>query len=193
MTMESKKYSALNKLASQNGIVLFGGTSDLDIPIGELRQAFAIEQSIYNRSFSNLSIDDAVTLYDTYISPLVPETLLIHIGEVDLLNFAHNPSAFIQKYCELLAHIKGLNKKCRIAVISLSNPENHAQITGFNTQLKHIAQSEHCEYGDIAVKKVWNPKNTKDTMSFLYSTGFVRPLKNKRPLFDLIKILYCYM
>jgi len=29
-------------------------------------------------------------------------------------------------------------------------------------------------------------------VSFLYSIGFVRPLKQKRPLQDIAKILFCY-
>ena len=45
---------------------------------------------------------------------------------------------------------------------------------------------------DIAEKRVWNPKETKDIVSFVYSTGFIQPLKNRRPIFDLIKILFCY-
>jgi len=39
---------------------------------------------------------------------------------------------------------------------------------------------------------VWNPKQTKEVVSFLYSIGFVRPLKQKRPLQDVAKILFCY-
>jgi hypothetical protein len=37
-----------------------------------------------------------------------------------------------------------------------------------------------------------NPKQTKEVVSFLYSIGFVRPLKQKRPVQDMAKILFCY-
>ena len=82
-----KQYKSLNKLAEKNGIVIFGGNEDLDIPIGELRQAFSIESKMYNRSIDGLSINNAINVYDECISPLVPETILIHIGSADLKNF----------------------------------------------------------------------------------------------------------
>ena len=40
---EIKKYTKLNELAEPNGIVIFGGGEDKSIPIGALRQAFALE------------------------------------------------------------------------------------------------------------------------------------------------------
>ena len=65
------------------------------------------------------------------------------------------------------------------------------QIEEINKHLKYIADFEKCEYGNIANKKVWNPKSTMNAVSFVYDIGFIRPLKNKRPLYDLVKILFC--
>ena len=189
---ELKKYVKLNELADQEGIVIFGNGEDKQIPICELRQAFAIESKIYNRSFEDISVKDAVHLYEQGVSSLFPETVLLHLGEADMDFFRENASAFDQKYRELIGFIKKQNKDCRIAVISLKNYDNDAQIGEMNRHLKYIADSEGCEYGDIAEKKVWNPKTTMDVSSFVYSVGFVRPLKNKRPLYDLVKILFCY-
>ncbi len=189
---ELKKYAKLNELADQEGIVIFGNGEDKLIPICELRQAFAIESKIYNRSFEDISVKDAVHLYEQGVSSLFPETVLLHLGEADMDFFRENASAFDQKYRELIGFIKKQNKDCRIAVISLKNYDNDAHIGEMNRHLKYIADSEGCEYGDIAEKKVWNPKTTMDVSSFVYSVGFVRPLKNKRPLYDLVKILFCY-
>mgnify|MGYP003300079331 CR=1 FL=1 len=185
-----KQYKSLNKLAEKNGIVIFGGNEDLDIPIGELRQAFSIESKMYNRSIDGLSINNAINVYDECISPLVPETILIHIGSADLKNFEKESTIFDQKFRELITHIRLLNKKCRIAIVSLKNYNNDLKIAEINKHLKYIAESEHCEYGDIANKRVWNPKGTLDAVSFVYSTGFVHPLKNKRPIYDLVKIFF---
>ena len=126
------------------------------------------------------------------IAPLAPETVLIHIGEADLTNFAGDPTAFDNQYLELLKAIKARNKKYRIAVVSLKNYENDPQIAEMNKHLKYIADSEQCEYGDISAKKVWDPTASMDAASFVYSIGFVHPLKNKRPLYDLVKMLFCY-
>ena len=189
---EIKNYTKLNELAEKGGIVIFGCGVDKDIPTCEIRQAFAVESKIYNRSFENLSVTEAVSIYEKVIAPLAPETVMIHIGEADLTIFAENPTEFDNKYLELITVIKAQNKKCRIAVVSLKNYDDDPQITEMNKHLKYVADSEKCEYGDVSAKKVWNPKASMDAASFVYSIGFVHPLKNKRPLYDLVKMLFCY-
>lgn len=189
---EINNFTKLNEIADQGGIVIFGSTEDQNIPTGEIRQAFAIDAKIYNRSFDNLSVTEAINVYKKVIVPLNPETVLIHIGVTDIDFFIENSAEFDNKYRELIAYIKKQNKKCRIAIVSLRNYDNNPQIEEINKHLKYIADSEQCEYGNIATPKVWNPKATMDAASFVYSIGFVRPLKNKRPLYDLIKMLFCY-
>ena len=189
---EIKSYEKLNELAEQGGIVTFGSGADKDIPTGEIRQAFAVESKIYNRSFENLSVTEAVSIYEKVIAPLAPETVMIHIGEADLGIFAEKPTEFDNKYLELIKVIKAQNIKCRIAVVSLKNYDSDPEIAEMNKHLKYVADSEKCEYGDISARKVWNPKASMDAASFVYSIGFVHPLKNKRPLYDLVKMLFCY-
>ena len=189
---EINRYKDLNQLAEPNGIVIFGSGKDVNIPLGELRQAFAFEPKMYNRSILSLSVKDAVSVYEECVASLTPETLLLHIGEADLDFFAENPTEFDNKYRELITCIKAQNKKCCIAVVSLKNYEANPRIEEMNKHLKYIAESEQCEYGDITEKKVWNPKSTKEAVSFVYSMGFMHPLKNKRPLYDIVKMLFCY-
>ena len=171
--------------------MIFGGSEDKEIPLGELKQAFQFEEKIYNRSVEALSVKDTLTAYENCVAPLAPETVLVHIGAADLEFFAQDREAFANQYRELIMRIKQQNPKCRIAVVSLRNYENDPQIAQINQCLKNIAASENCEYGDLAGKKLWNPKNTMDTASFLYSIGFVRPLRTKKPLYDLVKMLFC--
>ena len=191
-TLELKKYQRLNEIAEQGGIVIFGSDEDMSIPVGELRQAFSIESKMYNRSFSNLSIKDALEVYKKIIEPLAPETLLLHIGSSDLAFFSENPTEFDNKYRELLGKIRLENPKIRIAIVSLRNYTEDPQIQEMNTHLKYIADSEKCEYGDISNKRVWNPQNTIDMISFIYSLNYVRHLNNKRPLHDLVKMTFGY-
>ena len=188
---EMKQYTRLNELSEHGGIVIFGGSQAKRIPTGEVRQAFAVEPKMYNRSIDNLSVTEATEIYGRFAAPLVPETVLLHIGDADTEFFVKDPDAFDKKYRELIAHIRSGNEKCRIAVVSLRNYEDDPQIAEMNKHLKYIAESEHCEYGDIADKKVWNPQSTKDAVSFVYSMGFVHPLKNKRPVYDLVRMLFC--
>ena len=189
---EIKNYTKLNELAEQGGIVIFGCGVDKEIPTCEIRQACAVESKVYNRSFDNLSVNDALSVYKETVAALSPETVLLHIGETDIEFFAENSAEFDNKYRELIGYIKSQNKKCRIAIISLRNYDYDPQIEVINKHLKYIADSEQCEYGDISAKMVWNPKASMEVASFVYSIGFVHPLKNKRPLYDLVKMLFCY-
>jgi len=189
---EIKNYTKLNELAEKGGIVIFGCGVDKNIPTCEIRQAFAVESKIYNRSFESVSVKGALSIYKETVAALSPETVLLHIGETDIEFFAENSAEFDNKYRELIGYIKSQNKKCRIAIISLRNYDSDPQIAELNKHLKYNADSEKCEYGDISAKKVWNPKTSMEVASFVYSIGFVHPLKNKRPLYDLVKMLFCY-
>lgn len=189
---EMKKYTKLNDFAKQGGIVIFGCGEDKDIPTCELCQAFAIEAQVYNRSFEEISVNEALNVYKEAIAPLAPESVLLHIGEADKLLFSENPTEFGNKYRELIEFIKEQNKNCRVAVLSLRNDDHDFQTEKMSQHLKYIADSERCEYVNIANKKVWNPKAAMETASFIHSLGFVRSLKGKRPLYDFAKIMFCY-
>lgn len=192
INLETQRYNKLNALAETDGIVIFGCKEDKNIPTGELCRAFSVDTNLYNRSFDELSVKDAVEIYEETVAPLNPETVLIHLGEADIEFFTKTPAKFDNKYRELINTVRKHNKKCRISVISLRNYKNDQNITEMNRHLKYLADSEKCEYGDIASKRVWNPKAEMEAVSFVYSIGFVNPIKNKRPLYDLVKILFCY-
>lgn len=185
-------YKSLNELANPNGMIIFGGISDISIPLCELKQAFALGDNLYNRSFSDLSVKNAIEYYDAYVAELNPENIFLHIGETDINDFLPSPINFDRQYRDLITHIKNRNQKCRIVIVSLKNYDNNSDISEINKHLKYIADSEHCEYADISSKRVWNPRQTKDIASFIYSTGFIRPLNIRRPIYDLTKILFCY-
>ena len=117
---------------------------------------------------------------------------MLNIGEADVKAFAGSPEDFTSNYRELISQIKKDNKKCRIAVVSLKNYDNNDDIAQLNKHLKYIADSEKCEFCDISTKKVWNPIQKKDVVSFVYDIGFERPLNIKRPLNDLVSMLFCF-
>lgn len=185
-----KKYVTLNKISTLGGVVLMGGDKDLRIPLCELKESFKIADTLYNRSFENLSVLDAEKLYEACVAPLEPETIILHIGETDIDLFAKDETMFANKYAHLIATIKAHDKKCHIAIVSLLNPNNHAAITEMNKQLKYISDSERCEFVDLSFNKNWNPKASMETSSFLHSMGFVRPLKAKHPVYNLVRAIY---
>lgn len=187
----NKIYQTLNELAEKGGTVIFGGTADKNIPLCELKQAFDLNEKIYNRSFSGLSVTDAVSAFDSFITPLKPACVLLHLGENDVTTFATDSAAFDGAYRCLIQHIKESVPMCTIGVITYKNPENNPVITDLNKHLKYIAESERVEFEDISANRIWNPKETKEVVSFVYSTGFVHSLKRPRPIYDLVKILFC--
>ena len=186
------KYKFLNQLAEADGTVIFGTSSDVNIPLGELKQAFALNDSIYNRSFSQLSVADAAKVYGECVAELCPDTVLLHIGETDVSDFAGNESAFEEAYRDLIGTIREKNKDCRIVIVSLKNYDNDITVAEINKLLCEIADSEKCEFEDISTKQKWNVKGSSETASFIYDIGFVRPLNIKRPIYNLVRILFCY-
>ena len=189
---EIGKYHILNALAGTGGTVVFGGTADREIPVSELKQSFGLIPALYNRSLSGLTLERAVRAYDEAAAPLVPERVLLHLGEADTERFESDPAGFDSDYRALIAHIRMTDRKCDVIVVSLKNPEGLPKIDALNRHLKNLAASERCEFCDINTQRVWNPAAMKETIAFLYSAGFVRPLHRKMPAYDLVRILYSY-
>ncbi|MBQ9806211.1 MAG: SGNH/GDSL hydrolase family protein [Clostridia bacterium] len=189
---EIAKYKSLNHLAESDGIVIFGGNDDVDIPLGELKQAFAINERIYNRSFSSITVAGAATVYTECIAELCPDTVLLHIGEADVSDFNGNEIAFETSYRTLIDTVREKNKGCRIVIISLKNYDNNVAVTEINKLLKAVADSEKCEFEDISAKQAWNAKESSGITAFLYDIGFDRPLNVKHPIYNLVRILFCY-
>ena len=186
------KYKSLNQLAEADGTVIFGTSGDVNIPLGELKQAFALSDSIYNRSFPELSVADAAKIYRECVAELCPDTVIVHIGDADVSDFGGKEYAFEKNYRALIDTIREKNKGCRIVIVALKNYDNNSTVAEINKLLGEIANSEKCEFEDISAKRVWNAKESSETASFLYNIGFVRPLHIKRPLYNLVRILFCY-
>ena len=187
---ELLKYRFLNQLAESDGIVIFGGSQDVDIPLGELKQAFALDGNLYNRSFGGLRAADAVNLFRESVAELCPDTLLLHIGDADVFDF--DSGTFEKNYRALIHAIRAKHKNCRIVIVSQKNYENNPVVAGMNDLLKTIASAETCDFEDVSAKHSWNPQERSEISTFIHDLGFVRPLNIKRPVYDLVRILFCY-
>lgn len=187
-----EKYKELNKLAEQNGIVIFGGCKDRDIAMCELKQAFFPDAVFYNRSIDGISIENAAELYSLCVAPLMPDTVLLHIGAEDLQLCSDSPAEFEAKYRELIRQIRKNNKYCDIAIINFQNTDHSYDIEGLNKKLKYIADSEHCDYCDISAGCTRSSAQAKKEISFICNLGFVQTLQRKHPIYDMAEILFCY-
>ena len=100
----------------------------------------------------------------------------------------NNSALFDTNYFELIQQIKSINKKCRIALISLANPQNNKAISLVNRHIKAIADSEKCSFVNLDNAHLWNPAATKAAVEFAHSMG----LNTRKPLGDVAEILYSY-
>ncbi len=182
-------YRELNGLAEGGGIVVFGGKEDACLPLGELGRAFGIEEPMYNRSIPGLKVEAACRAYDECVAELEPDTVILHIGEADKCDTAAELEGFDANLRRLLRHIKKTSKRCRIAVVALSNDEKDEKRAELNEHMRRIAAVEGCEFGDISSKRTVS-ESARDAASFVYRMGFVRPLHRAHPIGDLVDILY---
>ena len=187
-----REYIALNQLATPGGTVVFGGAEDRRIPVGELKQSFAIHMDLYNRSVDGLRLADAPAVFEACVSPLQPECVILRLGASDVEWFPESPAGFDRMYRNLIACVRRLHPNCRVALLTLDNPEDRDAIRDMNRRLRYLADAERCEFFDVAEFRLWNPQAAREVASFVYSTGFLRPLKAKKPLYDLVRILYAY-
>ncbi len=187
---EINRYQTLNQFAVKGGIAILGGSADLNIPVGELKESFGLNANIYNRSVANLKLSDAASVYDACVASLAPSTVALRLGEADVELFEKNSDEFVRLYSETIAHIRSLDSKIEIAIVALDNSNNSAAVDAMNKRLEALAESERCEYENV--NDFAFGANAKGSASFVYSTGFVSQLSSHLPMRRLAKILYGY-
>ncbi len=185
---EDMNYQELNTVAKKNAVILMGGDLDKQIPVAELAQSFDFNFQIYNRSEEKLSVKQARTFFQDNINAMEPEGIIIHLGDSDMNLFKTNSADFDKYYLTLLAAVKACNKRCRIALVSVNNPNSDKTIAEMNRHIKALADSEKAVFINLDNAKLWNPQATKASVSFAYGMG----LKVRKPLTDVAEILYSY-
>ena len=185
-----RKYQTLNSFANVGGAIVFGGAADLDVPFDELKQSFNVDYAIYNRSVAGLTVADASEVYDAVVAPLRPSKLLLRLGEADVETFEKNADEFVRLYRATLDHIRSLNKKCEIAIVSVgANDASSSTVAAMNESLSKLAASERCFFENVDSLQQRDSLALKETVSFVYSTGFFSPFVST-PIHSLAKILY---
>lgn len=177
---------------ASDAVVLFGGEVAKQIPVAEIAQDYEFNFKMFNRSVAGLSLVNAKENYLTQVEVMNPEAVIIQIGAEDMDMFRKNSAEFDIKYIELINTIKIHGKNRRIALVSNVDPEESSYFEEMNRHIKAIADSEKCIFCNIDNAKLWNPESTKELMAFMYNVGFDQPLNVKKPLGDIIEIIYSY-
>ena len=174
-----------NAKEEKNAVILLGSGQDKMIPVQSLGREFKFNFKIYNKSYEKLSFENVKEYFALAIASLAPEGIMIHLGENDVNLCVNNSESFDAKYLDLIKQIRDCSKKCRIALISVANPQNNKDISLLN---RHIAESEKCSFINLDNAHLWNPAATKAAIEFAQSMG----LNTRKPLNDVAEILYSY-
>lgn len=175
-------------LEKKNGVILMGGGIDKAIPVSQLAGEYNFNFELYNKSKSELTLAAAKEYFESTVAPLAPEGIILHLGENDENLIKTNPSAFDSYYIKLIETIKSNHKNCRVALVSVDNPDNNKNISLMNAHIKAIAESEKVPFINLENAKLWHPESTKAACNFAHSMG----LKVRKSLSDVAEILYSY-
>lgn len=173
---------------NKNAVILFGGSLDKNIPVADLSREYNFNFDIYNKSCENITLPAALEYFKENIVKMIPEGIIIHLGENDISLFQNDSAAFDNYYLTLLDEIKAVNKDCRIALISINNPAGNKNLALMNAHINAIAQTEKAVFINLENAKLWNPEATKAANEFAYAMG----LKIRKPLRDVAEIFYSY-
>ena len=173
---------------NKNAVILFGGGLDKNIPVADLSREYNFNFDIYNKSCENITLPAALEYFKENIAKMIPEGIIIHLGENDISLFQNDSAAFDNYYLTLLDEIKAVNKDCRIALISINNPAGNKNLALMNAHINAIAQTEKAVFINLENAKLWNPEATKAANEFAYAMG----LKIRKPLRDVAEIFYSY-
>lgn len=173
---------------NKNAVILFGGSLDKNIPVADLSREYNFNFDIYNKSCENITLPAALEYFKENIAKMIPEGMIIHLGENDISLFQNDSAAFDNYYLTLLDEIKAVNKDCRIALISINNPAGNKNLALMNAHINAIAQTEKAVFINLENAKLWNPEATKAANEFAYAMG----LKIRKPLRDVAEIFYSY-
>lgn len=169
---------------NKNAVILFGGSLDKNIPVADLSREYNFNFDIYNKSCENITLPAALEYFKENIAKMIPEGIIIHLGENDISLFQNDSAAFDNYYLTLLDEIKAVNKDCRIALISINNPAGNKNLALMNAHINAIAQTEKAVFINLENAKLWNPEATKAANEFAYAMG----LKIRKPLRDVAEI-----
>lgn len=173
---------------NKNAVILFGGSLDKNISVADLSREYNFNFDIYNKSCENITLPAALEYFKKNIAKMIPEGIIIHLGENDISLFQNDSAAFDNYYLTLLDEIKAVNKDCRIALISINNPAGNKNLALMNAHINAIAQTEKAVFINLENAKLWNPEATKAANEFAYAMG----LKIRKPLRDVAEIFYSY-
>ena len=144
---ELSRFSQMNEVSSTNGVVFFGSTSFNEMPLAELARVYDLEEKVYHRRISGLTIADVDSVLDDCVLNLSPKKVFISIGEEDVEKESFNEKEFLAKYEWMLYSI---HDKCDAQIYIVSVLSRMAIASRINERLSKLAKETGCTYIDAA-------------------------------------------
>ena len=141
-------YNKLNSVAEKGGVVLFGTSFANAIPVGELRQSIRTDYKVYNRSFNDITISDAIDVVDDAVLTLCPDKIILMLGESDLERGYRTIDTLMEDYSNLINRIKSYDNRCDLILVSVCGGDAEYP-DEFNRRLMNLAKKNRCMYADI--------------------------------------------
>ncbi len=158
-TVEKIRFQEMNHLADKDGIVFFGSTYLSGLPLCELAHLFHIEETIYNRSITDMAIDECSGMLDSCVLDLNPQKVFVNLGDADLRNPHLNIEDFLKKY-EWLLYTIHTKTKAELYVLSVHSDSPLANQV--NMRLKQLAY----ECGSVFIDTNFSLNSEKPELQF---------------------------
>lgn len=158
---ECRSMARLNGQAKKGGVVFFGSDTFFRMHFKELAEEYGLDECIYNRSISGLTLADAISIAPNVIAGLAPTKLFVNLGELDLRMPEEN---FVEQYRWLL-YILHQNCDAKLYLVPIQSEE--AAAIRLNERLRELADEVGCTFVDT--------KTCGDEQSmFAHMRSFVR-------------------
>lgn len=144
--MNISKFAFLNQFAKSQGTVLLGAATLENLPVNELAQDFDVNEHLYNRSSSEMTIASATEQFPVIMSNMFPNHIIVNLGETELTNMSEdmNVTRLIEQYRWLLYKIHTAFPKTQLTLTSTTGSSDEAY--RFNDEVKSLSEEFGCDY-----------------------------------------------
>lgn len=129
-------FRGINDLTMKGEIVIFGSTSMADFPFYDLINKSRLENAVYNRSISGLTIEEALEVLPDCVLAIKPKKVFLSLGEEDTLN-----AASMEQYAQLVRTIRTALPSTKLYLICL--PEKNEKTAVFNDNLTKLCDNRN--------------------------------------------------
>ena len=132
---KANAYKGINEISMKGEIVIFGSTYMAGFPFYELTNRCNLENAVYNRSITDLTINEAKEILQDCVLSLKPSKVFLDLGEED-----SDRSDAICKYNEIVNIIRKELPRTKLYLICLTDESAYAN--NFNKNIISLCKKD---------------------------------------------------